>query len=58
MKEIIKVLLMVTIIVCYFGNLVFMFCYQPLPILIANVIIFVIMILVLLGIAFVEWLNN
>lgn len=58
MKEITKILLMINIIVSYFMNLLFIFCYKPINILIANVCVWVILILIILGFKFVEWLDD
>ena len=57
-KDSIKFLLNVMIIVCYFCNFLFMFCYEPLDILIGNIVVWVIITLIILGFAFVDWLDN
>lgn len=57
-KEAIKIVLMITIIACYFVNLLVMFCVNPINILIANLIIWGVMIASSLGLAFIEWLND
>lgn len=56
MKPIIKMFLIVNLIVCYFVNLICMFDAKPIDILIANIIVWLIIILIPLGIAFVLWL--
>lgn len=58
MKPIIKCLLIAILIVCYFINLICMFSVKPLEILIANIIIWLLMIMIPLGIAFAFWLND
>lgn len=57
-KEIIKVLLILMFIICYFANLVCMFEYEPLELLIANGCVWLIVILIFAGIAFTLWLND
>lgn len=58
MKEVIKMVCMITIIVEYFLNFIFMFLFNPLDILISEIAIWLLLILMLLGIAFVNWLND
>ena len=58
MKPIIKCLLIANLIVCYFVNLFCMFLDKPLEILIANIIAWLLMIIIPLGIAFAFWLND
>ena len=58
MKIVIKVLLLTNLIVCYFVNLFCMFDAKPTEILIANIIVWLIMIIIPLGIAFAFWLND
>ena len=58
MKPIIKYLLIANLIVCYFVNLFCMFDAKPLDILIANIIVWLLMIIIPLGIAFAFWLND
>ena len=58
MKPIIKCLLIANLMVCYFVNLFGMFVAKPLEILIANIIAWLLMIIIPLGIAFAYWLNN
>lgn len=58
MKEVIKIVCMVMIIVTYFLNFIFMFMFEPLEILISEIVIWLILILIILGIAFVNWLND
>lgn len=57
-KEIIKMILMVMIITCYFVDLSFLLFCPPLVLLIANVISWLIIIVIIIGFAFVEWLIN
>lgn len=57
MKPIIKVLLIVTLIFSYFINLTYMFSEKLLNILIANIIIWLSIIVILLGITFEKWLK-
>lgn len=57
-KEIIKMLLTLMIIVSYFMNLLVMFCYNAIDILLANVGVWLIIILIILGFKFVDWLND
>lgn len=57
MKPIIKVILIVTLIISYFINLIYMFIDKPLNILIANIIIWLLTIVMLLGVVFEEWLK-
>lgn len=58
MKELIKIVCMVMIIVTYFLNFIFMFMYEPLEILISEIVVWLILILIILGIVFVNWLND
>lgn len=58
MKIIIKVLFTANLIVCYFVNLICMFDTKPSEILIANVVVWLIIIMIPIGIAFVFWLND
>lgn len=57
-KEIIKIMSILYVIVCYFVNLMCMFCYKPLEILIANVVVLLILIAIFLGFRIVDWLND
>lgn len=57
-KPIMRVLLLANLIVCYFVNLICMFMNKPFEILIANIVVWLIMIIIPLGIAFVFWLND
>ena len=57
-KEIIKMILMIMIITCYFVDLSLLLFCPPLALLIANVISWLIIIVIIIGFAFVEWLSN
>lgn len=56
-KEIIKMVLILTIIVCYFADLTLLLFCPPLELLIANGIIWLIIIVIIIGVVFVEWLK-
>ena len=56
MKPLIKVLLLATIITCYFVNLIAMFDIKPLDILISNILIWVLIIIIPLVVLFIDWL--
>lgn len=58
MKEDLKKMLIIMLISCYFVNLIVMFFYPSLEILIANIIAWLVIVLCFFGIAFVFWLNN
>lgn len=57
MKPTIKVVLTVTLIFSYSINLIYMFRDKPLNILIANIIVWLLIIVILLGVVFEEWLK-
>lgn len=57
-KEIIKLLLIITITVCYFVNLLVMFERSPLNLLIVNIGVWLLIIAIILCLKFVDWLND
>lgn len=57
-KELIKILFGLNIITSYFINLLVMFCYKPISVLIANIAVWIILILIVLGFAIKEWLDD
>ena len=57
-KEILKTILIIVITVCYFANLYLMFCFNQLEILVANIIIFGVVIIIILGFKFIDWLDE
>lgn len=57
-KGILKIELIVTLIVSYFTTLLVIFCYKPMDILIANIMIWLLMIILNLGFKFVDWLDD
>lgn len=58
MKEVLKLLLLVSLPTMYFGNLYLMFNYEPLTILMANIVVWVIIFAIPGIIAFIDWLND
>lgn len=57
-KKIIKLLLIITITVCYFVNLLVMFECSPLNLLIVNIGVWLLIIAIILCLKFVDWLND
>lgn len=57
-KELIKILIIVFLTVTYFANLFLMFVYNPLEILIVNLIIMAFVIVLPLMFKFIDWLND
>lgn len=57
-KEVIKILLIITLVSCYLVDMFAIFYSKPLDILIANINVWVIMIAMIIGFVFVEWLND
>lgn len=57
-KKIIKIILMIMIITCYFVDLSLLLFCPPLELLIANVISWFVIFAIILGFEFVEWLSN
>lgn len=57
-KKTLKTILVIVITVCYFANLYLMFCFNQLEILVANIIIFGVVIIIILGFKFIDWLDE